>query len=55
MIWLVCRGGTNSCALPLKNLNVTTRNVFIHLVLHSRCVDIVMLYEVYTSEVCDFF
>jgi hypothetical protein len=28
--WMVCRGGTNSRALPLKNLKVMTRNVFIH-------------------------
>jgi hypothetical protein len=44
--WLVCLGGTNSHSRPLKILKVTTRNVFIHMVLHSRCVDIVMIYEV---------
>ena len=53
--WMVCRGGTNSRALPLKNLKVTTRNVFIHMVPHSRCIDIVMLCEVYTGEVCYLF
>jgi hypothetical protein len=53
--WLVWRGGTNSHSLPLKNLKVTKRNVFIHMVPHSRCVDIVMLCEVHTSEVCDLF
>jgi hypothetical protein len=44
--WLVCRGGTNSHSRPLENLKLTIRNVFIHMVLHSRCVDIVMLCEV---------
>jgi hypothetical protein len=53
--WMVYRGGTNNCALPLKILKVTTRNVFIHMVPHSRCVDIVILYEVYTGEVCYLF
>jgi hypothetical protein len=55
MSWMVCRGGTNSHALPLKKLKVTTRNVFIHMVLHSRCVDSVILYKVYTGEVCYLF
>jgi hypothetical protein len=45
--WLVWRGGTNSHSIPLKNLKVTIRNVFIHMVLHSRCVDIVILCEVH--------
>jgi hypothetical protein len=49
--WLVCCGGTNSHSHPLEDLTVTTRNVFIHMVLHSRCVDIVMLCEVHTGEV----
>jgi hypothetical protein len=49
--WLVWRGGTNSHSLSLENLKVTTRNVFIHMVPHSRCVDIVMLCEVHTGEV----
>jgi hypothetical protein len=53
--WLVCHGGTNSHSVPLKNLKVTTRNVFVHMVSHSRCVDIVMLCEVHTGEVCDLF
>jgi hypothetical protein len=53
--WLVCRGGTNNHSRPLENLNVTTRNVFIHMVLHSRCVDIVMLCEVHTGKVRDLF
>jgi hypothetical protein len=53
--WMVCHGGTNNCVIPLKNLKVTTRNVFIHMVLHSRCIDIVVLYEVYTGEVCYLF
>jgi hypothetical protein len=53
--WLVCCGGTNSHSRLLENLKVTTRNVFIHMVPHSRCVDIVMLCEVYTSEVRDLF
>jgi hypothetical protein len=53
--WLVCRGGTNSHSRPLENLKVTTRNVFIHMVPHSRCVDIVMPCEVHTSEVRDLF
>jgi hypothetical protein len=53
--WLVWCGGTNSHSLLLKNLKVTIRNVFIHMVLHSKCIDIVMLYEVHTGEVCDLF
>jgi hypothetical protein len=53
--WLVCHGGTNNHSLPLENLKVTTRNVFIHMVPYSRCVDIVMLCEVYTDEVCVLF
>jgi hypothetical protein len=53
--WRVCRGGTNSHSRPLENLKVTTRNVFNHMVPHSRCVDIVMLYEVHTGEVRDLF
>jgi hypothetical protein len=53
--WLVCCGGTNSPSRPLGNLKVTTNNVFIHMVLHSRCVDIVMLCEVHTGEVHDLF
>jgi hypothetical protein len=53
--WLVCRGGTNNHSRPLKILNVTTRNIFIHMVLHSRCIDIVMLCEVHIGEVCDLF
>jgi hypothetical protein len=53
--WLVWRGGTNSHSFSLEILNVTTRNVFIHMILHSRCVDIVMLCEVHTDEVCDLF
>jgi hypothetical protein len=36
-------------------LKVATRNIFIDMVSHSRCVDILMLYEVYTGEVCDLF
>jgi hypothetical protein len=44
--WLVCRGGTNSHSRPLENLKVATRNVLIHMVPHSRCVDIVILCEV---------
>jgi hypothetical protein len=47
--WMVCHRGTNSRALPLKKLKVTIRNVFIHMVSHSSCVDIVMICEVYTS------
>jgi hypothetical protein len=53
--WLVCRGGSNSHSRPLENLKVTTRNAFIHMVPHSRYVDIVMLYEVHTAEVRDLF
>jgi hypothetical protein len=53
--WPVCRGGTNSDSHPLENLKVTTRNVFIHMVPHSRCVDIMMLCEVNTGEVRDLF
>jgi hypothetical protein len=53
--WLVFRGGTNNHSLPLKNLKVTTTNVFIHMVLHSRCVDIAMLYKLYSCVVCDLF
>jgi hypothetical protein len=53
--WFVWRGGTNSHSLPLENLKFTTRNVFIHMVLHSRCIDIVMLYEVHTAELHDLF
>jgi hypothetical protein len=55
LCWLVWRGGTNSHSLPLANLKVTTRNVFIHMVSHSRRVDIVMLCEVHTGEVRDLF
>jgi hypothetical protein len=36
-------------------LKVTIRNVFIHMVPHSRCVDIVMLCEVHIGEVHDLF
>jgi hypothetical protein len=53
--WMVHRGGTNSHAPPLKNLKVTTRNVFIHMVPHNRWIDIVMLSKLYTSEVCYLF
>jgi hypothetical protein len=53
--WLVWRGGTNSHSLSLENLKVTTRNVFIHMVPHSRCVDIMILCEVHTDEVRDLF
>jgi hypothetical protein len=53
--WMVCRGGTNVRVLQLKNLKFTTMNVFIHTVPHSRCVDIVILYKVYTGEVCYLF
>jgi hypothetical protein len=53
--WLVCRGGTNSHSRSLENLNVITRNVFIHMVSYIRCVDIVMLYEVHIDEVHDLF
>jgi hypothetical protein len=53
--WLVCLGGTNSHSRPLKNIKVTTMNVFIHMIPHSRCVDIVMLCEVHTGEVRDLF
>jgi hypothetical protein len=53
--WLVCYGGTNSHSRPLENLKVTTRNVFIHMVPHSRCIDIVLLCEVHTGEVHDLF
>jgi hypothetical protein len=53
--WLVCRGGTNNRSLLLENLKVTIRNVFIHMIPHSRCVNILMLYEVHTDEVCDLF
>jgi hypothetical protein len=53
--WLVCCGGTNSYSRPLENLKVTTRNVFIHMVSESRCIDIVMLYKVHTAEVRDLF
>jgi hypothetical protein len=53
--WQVCCGGTNSHFLPLENLKVTTRNVFIHIVPYSRCIDIVMLCEVHNSELCDLF
>jgi hypothetical protein len=53
--WLVCRGGSNSHSRSLENLKVTTRNVFIHMVLQSRCIDIVMLCEVHTFEVHDLF
>jgi hypothetical protein len=53
--WLVCCGGTNSYSRPLENLKVTTRNVFIHMVPQSRCVDIVRLYKVHTAEICDLF
>jgi hypothetical protein len=48
---VVCRGGTNRHSRPLEILKVTTRNVFIHMAPHSRCVDIVMLYEIHTREV----
>jgi hypothetical protein len=53
--WLVCCGGTNSYSRPLENLKVTTSNVFIHMVLESRCVDIVMPNKVHTAEVRDLF
>jgi hypothetical protein len=53
--WLVCHGGTNNHSRPLENLYVTTRNVFIHMLPHSRCVDIVMLCEIHTGEVHDLF
>jgi hypothetical protein len=53
--YLVCRGGTNNHSYPLENLKVTIRNFFILMVPHSRCVDIVMLYEVHTGEVRDLF
>jgi hypothetical protein len=53
--WLVSRGGTNSHSLPLKILKVATRNIFIHMIPHSRCVEIMMLYNVYTGKVCNFF
>jgi hypothetical protein len=44
-----------SCVLPLKILKVTKRNGFIHMILCSRCVDIVMLCEVYSGDVCYLF
>jgi hypothetical protein len=50
--FLIWRGCTS---LPLENLKVTTRNVFIHMVLHSWCVDIVMPCEVHTGKVRDLF
>jgi hypothetical protein len=53
--WLVCCGGINSYSRPLENLKVTTRNVFIHMVPQSRCIDIVMLCKLHTTEVCDLF
>jgi hypothetical protein len=53
--WLICCGGTNSYSRPLENLKVTTRNVFIHMVPESRCVDIVMLCKVHTAKVRDLF
>jgi hypothetical protein len=53
--WLVCCGGTNSHSRPLENFKFTTRNVFIHMVLHSRCIDIVTLCEVHTGDVRDLF
>jgi hypothetical protein len=53
--WLVCRGGTNSHSCPLENLKVTTGNVFIHMVPHSRYVNIVILSEVHTAKVCNLF
>jgi hypothetical protein len=53
--WLVCCGGTNSYSCLLEILKVTTRNVFIHMVLESRCVDIVMLYKVHTAKVHNLF
>jgi hypothetical protein len=53
--WLVWHGGTNSHSLSLENLKVTIRNVFIHMVPHSRCIDIVMLCEVQTGKVWDLF
>jgi hypothetical protein len=53
--WPSCCGGTNSYSRPLENLKVTTRNVFIHIVLESRCVDIMMLCKVHTAEVRDLF
>jgi hypothetical protein len=55
LCWLVCCEGTNSYSHPLENLKVTTRNVFIHMVPESRCVDIVMLCKVHTAEVRDLF
>jgi hypothetical protein len=39
----------------IGNLKVAIRNVFIHMVPHSRCVDIVMHCEVHTGEVRDLF
>jgi hypothetical protein len=53
--WRVWHGGTNNHSLPLENLKVTTRNVFIHMVSHSKCIDIVMLCEENSGEVCDLF
>jgi hypothetical protein len=53
--WLVCRGGTNSHSRPLENLKATTRNVFIHMIPHIRCVDIVMVCDVHIGEVRDLF
>jgi hypothetical protein len=53
--WQIWHGGTNSHSLPMENLKVTTSNVFIHMVSHSRCIDIVMLCDVHTGEVCDLF
>jgi hypothetical protein len=53
--WLVCCGGTNSYSRPLENLKITTRNVFIHMVLENRCVDIVMLCKIHTVGVRDLF
>jgi hypothetical protein len=53
--WLVCHGGTNSHYRPLENLKVTTSNFYIHMVPHSRCVDIVMLCELHIGEGRDLF
>jgi hypothetical protein len=50
--WLVCCEATNSHSCPLENLKVT---VFIHMVPHSRCVDIVILCKVHNGEVRDLF
>jgi hypothetical protein len=53
--WLVYHGGTNSHFRLLENLKVTTRNAFIHMVPHSRCINTMILCEVHTGEVHDLF